>query len=300
MSDFEEQLRKLVEAYTRDISSREEGIKKLEEDIRRLNEENRLLRDSNATLTERVESLAERTRFAMVNVHTVAQPVIITDSNSKVRYVSDSFLQMTGYSIEHVLGKDVSNVMGEVHLPYTNAQNLGVEKLHVNDARIPAASGKKIPISLKVFLNKSYEEGAHGGMTIIFEPRDALDKLKAFFSHMISRGQYHEVKAEAFAEQGSIVHKKEFLEACIRPYGIDSDPKKKTVLVNLEGVLECDGETLSHLAEQHIFYAREGYQMLVIGVDPDSDMHKKLATATFPTDYIFGKQPILKQIQKGK
>ncbi len=298
MSDFEEYIKKLLELYQREITGRDNTIGKLEETLQKTNEAKIALEDRNRELMGKIAWLEKKSQVALVNVHTIQQPLLITGLNNEVTYASESFLKLTGYSLGDVVGKTASRILGGVDLRVEEASALGVERLPSKDLVIQTASGAKVRVTLDIFLNMTGDINPYSGFTLIMEPTDRIHRLGVMFSHLLSRGNYHLVEASEYAEGDKITNIKDFLPACISILGTKAHPRKKTVVVNFDGIKECDKQTLGHLVKQHKFLDGKGYQMFIVGVGEGSDVYNGLAEVGFPTDYISKEMP--KKIQSSK
>ena len=298
MNSFEEHLKRLSETYTSNVVERDNRIGELEKMLQEAKESKDILDGKNRELRDRLAEYEKKPKVALVNVHTIQNPLLITGLNNDVTYASESFLKLTGYLIGDVVGKGISDVLDGVDLKVEEAGALGVERLPSRDIVVNAASGAKIPVTLDIFVNMTGDVNPYSGFTLIMEPTDRIHRLGVRLSQLMSRGNYHEVDAGAFAEGKRLTKTGEFLLACIGVYGQNANPKKKTVVVNFDGVDECDKRTLENLTKEHKFLEGRGYQMFVVGIDPGKEIYNCLAQAGFPTDYISREMP--KKIQRAK
>lgn len=299
MSSFEEQLKALSDMHTREVAGIEIRIGELERLLQEEKTSKDMLYGQNRELLDKIAEYEKRRNVALVNVHTISNPLLITGLENEVTYASESFLKMTGYSLGDVVGKKISGVLDGVDLRLEEAGALGVERLPSRDIVINTAGGAKIPVTLDVFLNMTGDVNPYNGFTLIMEPADRIHRLGMMFSQLLSRGNYHEIDASAFAEGERLTKTGDFLLACISIYGRNANPKKKTVVVNFGGINDCDTSTLKHLVEQHTFLANKGYQMFIAGLGFESLVYQNLIQAGFPQEYISKEVP-KKKIQISK
>lgn len=282
MSQFEEYWKKLRDLRDGELSARDSKISELEEQVRKLQEENTLL-------TQHASDLEKRTKFTLINIHTLLEPLVITDATDTIRYVSDSFLHFTGYTSDQVTGKSVSSFLRNLEITYKDATRMGVTKLHFGNVRLVDAQSAESQVTVNIFQNRSYGD-EYNGMAFVIEPLARPHRARMFLHRVFSLGSYHEIKARDYVQEHGF-QKDNFLTACISPFGTKEDPKKKAVVVSFDGVASCEQDIFEKLARQHEFLEEHEYQMFVTGVLPESEFYHGLVAGGFPAEYIVKDPP---------